>query len=119
MANKEKTVISNTHNILTSGTVIKGRVYTEENFRIDGNIEGDVTCKGKIIVGYDAKINGNIECVNIEIFGQVKGNITCHDTIILRSSAKLTGDVKTQSIEIEPGTVFAGSCSMITEEKEA
>lgn len=121
MVNKEKdkNVISNLHNIITSGTIITGKLYAEDNLRIDGNIEGDVTCKGKVIVGNNASINGNIECINIEIFGLVKGNIICHDTVILRSTTRLTGDVKTQTIEIEPGTVFIGSCSMITEEKEA
>ncbi len=116
MANKDKLVVTSTHNVLASGTVINGKVYAEEDFRIDGNIDGDVVCKGKAIVGNNAIITGNIECSNVEILGEITGNIICHDTVILRSTAKLNGDIKTQTIEIEPGAVFAGSCAMITNE---
>lgn len=114
MANKDKIVTSNTHNVIASGTVLTGKVYAEEDFRIDGNIDGDVSCKGKVIVGNSSSINGNIESANIEVFGEVNGNISCRDTVILRATAKLVGDVQTQTIEIEPGAVFAGSCAMIT-----
>jgi cytoskeletal protein CcmA (bactofilin family) len=109
---KEVITTANTHNILSSGTQITGDISAEEDFRIDGAIEGNVDCKGKIILGNNSKITGNINCSNIEIWGTVNGNISCVENVILRASSFLKGDIKTATIEIEPGAKFDGSCSM-------
>ena len=116
MASKDTAATSNTHNVLASGTVINGNICAEEDFRVDGVIEGEITCKGKIIIGRNSVITGNINSLNVELMGEVTGNILCTNTVILRASSKLYGDIKTQVIEIEPGAVFFGACSMITEE---
>lgn len=114
MAKIKEAIIANaaTHNVLASGTRITGDIGAEEDFRIDGIIVGNVTSKGKIVIGSDSRIEGNIECSNMEIFGEIKGNVTCTENIILRASSTLTGDIKTKSIEIEPGATFTGKCSM-------
>lgn len=106
---------ANTHNILSSGTHITGDVNAEEDFRIDGTIEGNIICKGKIIIGTNSSIVGNIESTNIDLLGRVKGNIICREGIILRASSFLTGDITAGTIEIEPGAKFDGTCSMYTE----
>ena len=102
------------HNVFTKGTVLKGDLLAEESLRIDGTIEGNIFCKGKIITGPDSLVRGNIECANLEIEGRLEGNISCSDVIILRSTAVLNGDIKMKIIEIEPGAVFVGSCSILT-----
>ncbi len=107
---------ANTHNILSSGTRITGDINAEEDIRIDGTVEGNITCKGKIVVGASSSVIGNIESCNIELLGQVKGNITCRERIILRASSILYGDIKTSIIEIEPGAQFEGACVMYTEQ---
>ena len=121
MAKAKETLISTTqHNVLTTGTNIKGNIDSEEDFRIDGAIDGNISCRGKIIIGQNGAITGNITSTNIEIFGQVKGNIICKDTLILRSTSKLAGDIKMQIIEIEPGAqITESSLSMINKDAEA
>lgn len=109
---KEVIATASTHNVLASGTRMTGDISAEEDFRIDGTIEGSITCKGKIIVGANSTITGNIECTNIEIWGLVRGNILCFENVILRASANLIGDIKTGTVEIEPGAKFEGGCSM-------
>ena len=103
---------SGTHNVLASGTQMTGDISAEEDFRIDGNINGNIVCKGKIVVGNNSIITGSVECSHIEIWGEVKGNILCTENVILRATSLLTGDIKTGSIEIEPGAKFQGKCSM-------
>lgn len=104
---------SGTHNILASGTQLKGDISSEEDFRIDGAIEGNIQCRGKIIVGQSGCVIGNINCSNIDLFGKVKGNIICSENIVLKASSLLTGEIKTCTIEIEPGANFEGTCSML------
>ena len=102
------------HNIIASGTKLTGNINAEEDFRIDGSIEGNIACKGKVIAGVNSSIIGNIECANIELLGKIQGNILCSENIILRANSTLIGDIKTKSIEIEPGAKFDGACAMYT-----
>lgn len=97
------------HNVLAAGTHLKGEIKSEEDFRIDGVIEGNISCRGKIIVGQSGSLVGNIDCTNIEVFGQITGNILCSDTLILRSTSKVTGDIKMKIVEIEPGAQIVDS----------
>lgn len=104
---------SSTHNILASGTKLHGEITSEEDFRIDGTIEGNIQCRGKIIIGQSGSVKGNIDCINIDLFGKVTGNITCSEAVILKANSILTGEIKTRIIEIEPGANFEGTCSML------
>ncbi len=37
------------HNVLAAGTVLTGTIITESDFRLDGRVEGEINCKGKIV----------------------------------------------------------------------
>lgn len=112
MAKKEIAAASGAHNVLTPGTLIKGEIRAEEDFRIDGTIEGNIECKGKIIIGQSSTVIGNIKCGNLELWGKLEGNILCSGTVLLRVSGNLEGEIKTQVLEIENGAKFCGTCTM-------
>ncbi|MEN9918856.1 MAG: hypothetical protein RL662_1292 [Bacteroidota bacterium] len=103
---------SGMHNVLSSGTVLTGNLVTQDDIRIDGVIEGNIISQGKIIIGHNGHVSGDVECLNLDLLGKITGNVTCQDTITLRSTANLVGDMMTQIIEIEPGARFTGSCRM-------
>ena len=111
---KEDISLSGLHNALAAGTVIKGNISTESDFRLDGKIEGDVTCKGKIVVGPKGHVVGNITAPNAEILGKVDGNIHTSSKLTLKSSAIINGDIFIQLVEIEPNAQFNGACNMTT-----
>ncbi|MFZ4581850.1 MAG: bactofilin family protein [Paludibacter sp.] len=110
-----KEVLNNSgvmYNALTNGSKIVGKIFADSDFRIDGEVEGDISCNGKLIIGQNGMLKGTITCVNAEIVGTVNGNITVSDTLTLRSSAQIKGDVKTKILVVEPNAVFNGTCSM-------
>lgn len=109
---KEAVSTPGMHNVLSSGTVLTGNLVTDDDIRIDGVIEGNIVSQGKIIIGGNGSVKGDIECHNLDIVGKVTGNILCSEIVALRASAHVTGDIKTQTIEIEPGARFIGSCRM-------
>ena len=104
------------YNTITTGTKIVGKINTDSDFRLDGEIEGDIVCKGKLVIGAKGYLKGSISCSNAEILGIVDGNLQVGDTLTLRSSAKLNGDVTTKSLVVEPNAIFNGSCSMKSDE---
>lgn len=113
MLNRKEIVSSpGMHNVLSAGTVLTGNLVTDDDIRIDGVIEGNIVSRGKIIVGNNGTVTGDIECYNLDLMGKITGNVQCTEIVILRSTANLIGDIKTQTIEIEPGAKFSGSCRM-------
>lgn len=105
-------------NLIGPGTVIKGDIKTNGDFRIDGTIVGNVLCKGKIVVGKSGSIEGEINCQNAEISGNVKGKLIIAEQLSLKNSAKIQGEISTQKIAIEPGALFSGNCNMNGHHKE-
>ncbi|MDR1563323.1 MAG: polymer-forming cytoskeletal protein [Dysgonamonadaceae bacterium] len=113
MRNKETITSGIAHNALALETVVKGNIKAEEDLRIDGKIEGDIECSGRVIIGQQAEVNGGIKCENCDLYGKVEGNIYTGDTVRLRASAYLNGDLTTKFIEIEIGAMFNGSCRIV------
>ncbi|MDR3268292.1 MAG: polymer-forming cytoskeletal protein [Tannerella sp.] len=99
-------------NVLANGTLVTGTVVTESDFRLDGRIEGDIHCKGKIVVGPKGSVLGNIISENAEVLGLVEGTIRIKEKLVLKSTANIKGDIFIQLLEIEPGAHFNGTCNM-------
>jgi len=99
-------------NIISIGTKITGDIETDGDFRIDGNIEGNVNSKGKVVVGNNGFVKGEIICNNAEISGSISGKVNVSELLSLKSSSKVNGDIKTGKLSIEPGAVFTGTCAM-------
>ncbi|MDL2243455.1 polymer-forming cytoskeletal protein [Bacteroidales bacterium OttesenSCG-928-J19] len=100
------------HNVISANTTIKGEIYADEDFRIDGKIEGNIQCKGKVVTGPHSKVTGTIHCLGADLMGEFEGDIRVEGNLMLRSSLILNGNVIAKSLEIEPGAVFNGSCVM-------
>jgi len=105
------------YNSLTKGTKVTGNITTDDDIRIDGSIEGDVISKGKIIIGQQGVILGNIDCLNAEILGTIEGKVSCSELLVLRQTACLTGDVITRTLIVEANAQFNGTCQMSNEPK--
>lgn len=106
-------------NALTAGSKIVGNITADSDFRIDGLIEGDLQCSGKVVIGEAGRVKGTIICQNAEILGLLEGKVNCHQQLSLRSSGKIHGDVTTKTLIVEPGAQFNGTCSMGATEKVA
>jgi len=103
---------SSTINTLVEGTTAEGNIHTANDLRIDGIINGTVTCEGKLIVGPSGQIEGDITSQNAVIEGKVHGNILIHDVLDVRETATVSGEIKTGKLLVENGATFTGSCDM-------
>jgi len=108
--NKENEVPS--INLLGSGTVVKGEIKLNGDFRIDGTFIGVINCKGKVVVGPTGVIDGEIICQNADFSGEIKAVVKVAELLTLKESAKFTGDITTNKLAIEPGAKFSGNCIM-------
>jgi len=115
MAKEIVTNAGTIYSVLTADTAIVGNIATDNDIRIDGRVEGDVDCKGKLVMGPQSYIKGNINCVNAEVLGQVDGDVAAVEMLTLRSQAVINGAVKMATLMIEPNARLNGLCSMNAE----
>ncbi len=111
--NGKNTVVDSTSvNLLGIGTQLTGDIKSNGDFRIDGSLKGNIEVKGKLVVGPQGIIDGEIFCQNADISGQIKGKVNVSEMLVLKSTAKISGDIITVKIAIEPDAQFTGTCSM-------
>ncbi|HSK13399.1 MAG TPA: polymer-forming cytoskeletal protein [Phnomibacter sp.] len=101
-----------TTTIISSGTTLTGDIQSEHAMRVDGKIEGDITCTEKVIVGPEGEVRGEIVAGQAIVMGTVVGNIKTHGSLILQGKAKVQGDLFTKMLTIEPEVTFNGQCHM-------
>ena len=99
-------------NILGPGTVVKGEIKVNGDFRVDGSLIGNIICKGKIVVGPTGMIEGEINCQNADFSGDVMATVKVAELLTLKETAKFSGDITTGKLAIEPGAKFSGNCTM-------
>ena len=99
-------------NLISIGTDITGDIKSNGDIRIDGSLTGNLSTKGKVVIGATGKVKGEIICKNSEVAGIIEGKITVGQLLNLKASSKIHGDIVTSKLSIEPGAVFSGNCKM-------
>lgn len=118
MFNKEKNSSSAEKNypgsatLISSGTILKGDVKSDNDLRIDGTIHGNVYSTAKIIVGPTGYVEGNIEGANADITGKVSGNVSVKELLQLKAEGNVNGNIIAAKLQIDPTAVFNGKCQM-------
>lgn len=86
-----ESILSNDTTYITKGTIIKGDIETEGGIDLIGEVQGNVTCAGKLIIG-----------------GTIKGNVKAGE--IYANAAKIEGEITTEeSVKIGVGSVVMGN----------
>ncbi len=103
-------------NRIVEGTTITGDINSNEGIRLDGKLLGNLTTKGKLVVGVTGYIKGEIKCNNSDIEGKIEGKIYVNELLSLKSTAKIFGDITTNKLAVEPNAIFTGTCNMGSEQ---
>lgn len=102
-------------NLIGSGTIVKGDITSNGDFRIDGTLIGSITSKSKVVIGTTGIVDGEIHCLNADFSGKIKANVKVSELLTLKSSTNLIGNINIGKLAIEPGAQFTGNCSMENE----
>lgn len=115
-----KSVSANVDKLTTIafGTVIRGTITVEGDLRLDGTAEGDISCKGKMVIGPKGRVKGNVTCSGAVLHGVLEGDIHVTEDLVLKSSCTMQGDIYTCKLEIEPQAKFNGVCNTNATEKK-
>ena len=100
---------------VSSSTEVRGSLVSQTDIRIDGVFEGDLITSGKLVVGENASIRGNVMCANADVWGKMEGDLTVGDTVSFKETSSFEGRFKTIRICVEIGALFSGYCQIISE----
>jgi cytoskeletal protein CcmA (bactofilin family) len=93
-------------------TTITGNIVCAADLRLDGELIGDISCEGKIVLGPNSKVEGNITCKNIDIEGKFNGKLVVDELLGIKKTAKISGQVIVGMLSVEPGAIFEATCEM-------
>lgn len=99
-------------NVIGKKTLIVGDIISDGDFRVDGTLEGTLKTKGRIIIGADGLIKGNVEASNADIEGSISGKLEVQKTLTIKATATISGEVIVGKLSVEPGAAFNATCVM-------
>ena len=116
-SNNQETSVRN--NLIGNGTTIKGELVAAGDIRIDGTVLGTMRSTGKVVIGQQGIVEGEIMCNSADISGRVKGIIKVDELTSLKSTSRLEAELYTKQLFIEVGAIFTGKCDMSQKVTEA
>ncbi|HEX8269300.1 MAG TPA: polymer-forming cytoskeletal protein [Flavobacterium sp.] len=99
-------------NRIVEGTMIKGDIASQADFRLDGELTGNFLSNGKIVIGPAGSVIGDIICRNADIEGKFDGKIQVSDILNVKAKASIHGEVICGKLSVEPGAEFSATCVM-------
>jgi cytoskeletal protein CcmA (bactofilin family) len=115
MFNKQKkpyTDLLGKTNRIVEGTVIKGDIISQADFRLDGELIGNFQSEGKLVIGPSGSVVGDVICNNADIEGKFSGTIQVVEVLNVKAKASIHGEVTVGKLAVEPGADFSASCIM-------
>jgi cytoskeletal protein CcmA (bactofilin family) len=99
-------------NRIVEGTTIKGDITSQADLRLDGHLVGNITSQGRLVIGPSGSVAGDIKCKSADIEGKFDGRIEVDELLSIKNKAHIKGEVVTGKLAVEPGAVFAATCTM-------
>jgi len=110
---------SQERNVIAKNTTIVGDIKSDGDFRIDGTLDGNLTTRGKVIIGSSGVITGTLKAKTADIEGTINGKLHLDKTLAIRATAEITGEVVAGKLSVEPGATFNATCEMrVVKKKE-
>jgi len=110
MADKHAT--EGTLSLISTNTVVEGKVMTEGSIRIDGKLVGDVVAKANAAIGLTGTVEGSVKAKNVALSGHVKGSVIAAEKLILENKSVMKGDIRASRLVVDEGASFDGHCTM-------
>src|SRR3954451_942751 len=104
---------------LSSGVSIKGTVKFQKELLIDCEVDGRIDSQGRLTVGKQAKIKGDIKTRSVTVDGTVNGNITAEERCELRAGCSVNGDIEAPRLVVDEAASFIGSAKIATQKQPA
>jgi len=106
----------NMNSMVGQDAVFNGDIKLKEGIIIYGIVYGHIETQGAVRVSRTGKVQGDVNCSDIQIGGVVEGNVVVENRAVLGEASTLKGDLTYQTLIIEEGAQFEGQCIILGNE---
>lgn len=99
---------------IDSGVSFEGKITVTGMFRIDGDVKGNIVAENGLLLGENAKVEGQIDANDVTIAGRFDGQIFAKDRVEIQPKGVVTGEIHSPCLIIQPGGILDGHCHMLS-----
>jgi cytoskeletal protein CcmA (bactofilin family) len=97
----------------------KGELRADEDFVLQGRIEGSIHHTQNLTIGTDGVVKGDSRARTIVVEGAVEGDLYALESISIRPTAKVLGNLLAPRVAIADGANFNGKVDMASAARAA
>ena len=90
----------------------KGELSAEEDFILQGRIEGSINHTQSVTIGTDGAVVGNIHARVVVIDGNVEGDLHGSESVVVHETGRVVGNIFAPRVGLVDGAVFNGRIDM-------
>ncbi len=90
----------------------KGELSAEEDFILQGRIEGSINHTQSVTIGTEGSVLGNIHARVITVDGTVDGDLHGGESIVIHATGRVTGNIFAPRVGLVEGSFFNGRIEM-------
>ncbi|MCC7440124.1 MAG: polymer-forming cytoskeletal protein [Bdellovibrionales bacterium] len=98
--------------VIDQGCEFEGKLCFQGTVRINGSFKGEIFTPDTLIIGEEARVQGQIDAGVVVICGEVRGNVRAKYRVEIHRPAVFRGDILTPSLSVDEGVIFEGSSKM-------
>jgi cytoskeletal protein CcmA (bactofilin family) len=90
----------------------KGELSAEEDFILQGRIEGSINHTQSVTIGTEGVVLGNIHARVVTIDGSVEGDLHGTESVVVNATGRVSGNIFAPRVGIVDGALFNGRIDM-------
>jgi cytoskeletal protein CcmA (bactofilin family) len=94
--------------VLEEGMTLEGDIVSEENVRVRGRIDGNVSTSGSVVIEPRGSVKGEVTADNLILEGNLEGRATVARKFELRATGRMRGDIRAAVVAIAEEAVLQG-----------
>lgn len=102
---------------LDKGIKVEGKVELGGMFRVDCQMKGTIVSSATVVLGENARVEGEIDGNQVVIGGRFEGVLRAKGRVEIMSKGVVRGEVHSPCLVIEAGGILDGRCHMTSAEE--
>jgi cytoskeletal protein CcmA (bactofilin family) len=90
----------------------KGELSAEEDFILQGSLEGSISNPQCVTIGTEGSVLGDISARVITVDGKVEGDLHGGESVVVHQTGRVTGNIFAPRVGIVEGAFFSGRIEM-------
>ncbi len=104
--------------VIGRGSYVEGTLRSLSNLHVDGTVVGKIEAGGRVAIGPEGMVDGDLEGGDVVIAGRVEGKVIAQKNLHLLSSALITGDIFYKTLQVDSGGSISGRTNRLGEMAE-